>query len=44
MKEPDPKQETSIERAMKKAREEKKKKSEDAPEVDKMQRAPVIKK
>ena len=44
MKEPDPKNETSIERAMRKAEEEKKKKSKDAPPVDKMQRAPVIKK
>lgn len=43
MKAPDPKNETSIERAMRKAR-EKKKKSKDAPDQDKMQRAPVIKK
>lgn len=44
MKKPNPKQETTIERAMRKADEEKKRKAKDMPPVDKMQKAPVVKK
>lgn len=43
MSKPSPKDETSLERAMREA-EEKKKKAKDAPPVDKMQRSPVVNK